>query len=75
MKAKKLLTLSLTAAIAMSMAACGGKDADSSAEPSNANVQTAGTEAAAQESTPEAETTPQEDAQDAAAAAGDVDCP
>ena len=72
LKAKKLLTLSLTAAIAMSMAACGGKDADSSAEPSNANVQTAGTEAAAQESTPEAETTPQEDAQDAAAAAGDV---
>lgn len=53
--------------MAMSMAACGGKDAGTSAEPSNTNVQTADTEAAAQESTPEAETTPAEDAQAEAA--------
>ncbi len=72
MKAKKLLTLSLTAAMAMSMAACGGKDAGTSAEPSNANAQTADTEAAQQESTPEAETTPAEDAQAEAAPAGEV---
>lgn len=72
LKAKKLLTLSLTAAMAMSMAACGGKDAGTSAEPSNANVQTADTEAAAQESTPEAETAPAEDAQAEAAPAGEV---
>lgn len=72
LKAKKLLTLSLTAAMAMSMAACGGKDAGTSAEPSNANAQTADTEAAQQESTPEAETTPAEDAQAEAAPAGEV---
>ena len=67
MKAKKLAALSLTAAMTLSMAACGSKDA---AEPSNADA--ANTEAPAAESTAgtEAETTPSEDA--AQASSGDV---
>lgn len=67
MKAKKLLALSLTAAMAMNIAACGSSGADNAADTSNANVQETGTAPA--ESA--AETEPAEDAQ-SAAPAGDV---
>lgn len=62
LKAKKLLALSLTAAMVMSMAACGGSGADNAADASGTDVQT--TESSAEESTA-AET-------ETAAPAGDV---
>ena len=68
MKAKKLLALSLTAAMAMSMAACGGSGADNAAGASNTDVRT--TESSVEESTA-AETETAADAQ-AVAPAGDV---
>lgn len=49
LKAKKLLALSLTAAMAMSMAACGGSGADNAAGASNTDVRT--TESSVEEST------------------------
>lgn len=67
LKAKKLLALSLTAAMAMSMAACGGSGADNAAGASNTDVQT--TESSVEEST--AAETEAADAQ-TAASAGDV---
>lgn len=68
LKAKKLLALSLTAAMAMSMAACGGSGADNAAGASGTDVQT--TESSVEESTA-AETETAADAQ-AVAPAGDV---
>ena len=74
MKAKKLITLSLTAAMAISTVACGGKRTDTVTD-ANANVQT-NTETSVVESTP-AETTPAEtestmDDQQTVAPAGEV---
>lgn len=62
MKARKLITLSLTAAMAMSVAACGGKGTDNTAN-TNADVQT--TQAVVPETTLE-ETTTQEQTEPAA---------
>lgn len=56
MKTKKRITLSLAAAMAMSVVACGGKGTDN-AKDTNATVQ-ANTETSVAESTPTAETTP-----------------
>ena len=64
---KKLLALSLTAAMTLSMAACGGKDAS---EPSNAD--TTNTEAPAAENTAASETTPSDNTAPAEEASGDV---
>ncbi len=74
LKAKKLITLSLTAAMAISTVACGGKRTDTVTD-ANANVQT-NTETSVVESTP-AETTPAEtestmDDQQTVAPAGEV---
>lgn len=55
MKTKKRITLSLAAAMAMSVVACGGKGTDN-AKDTNATVQ-ANTETSVAESTPTAETT------------------
>lgn len=75
MKAKKLITLSLTAAMAIGTVACGGKSTDNATDV-NANVQT-NTETSAEERTPITETTPMEtesaaNTQQAVAPAGEV---
>ena len=75
LKAKKLITLSLTAAMAIGTVACGGKSTDNATD-ANAKVQT-NTETSAEERTPVTETTPMEtesaaSTQQAVAPAGEV---
>lgn len=75
LKAKKLITLSLTAAMAIGTVACGGKSTDNATD-ANAKVQT-NTETSAEERTLVTETTPMEtesaaSTQQAVAPAGEV---